>query len=103
MASQKQSEFELHAKAILGLPVDTSLLNPSASKVIYGDHDADHICFEGVDQALQIPGVDIRLFGKPKSFKKRRMGVILAFSNTMESALESVKEAALKIKTKLKR
>jgi phosphoribosylglycinamide formyltransferase 2 len=103
MASQKQSEFELHAKAILGLPVDTSLLNPSASKVIYGDHDADHICFEGVDQALQIPGVDIRLFGKPKSFKKRRMGVILAFSNTMESALQSAKEAALKIKTKLKR
>ena len=103
MASQRQSEFELHAKAILGLPVDTSLLNPSASKVIYGDYDADHIYFEGVDQALQIPGVDVRLFGKPKSFKKRRMGVILAFSNTMESALESVKEAALKIKTKLER
>jgi phosphoribosylglycinamide formyltransferase 2 len=103
MASQRQSEFELHAKAILGLPVDTSLLNPSASKVIYGDYDADHIYFEGVDQALQIPGVDIRLFGKPKSFKKRRMGVILASSNNMESALESVKEAALKIKTKLKR
>ena len=103
MASQRQSEFELHAKAILGLPVDTSLSNPSASKVIYGDHDADHIYFEGVDQALQIPGVDIRLFGKPKSFKKRRMGVILASSNNMESALESVKEAALKIKTKLKR
>jgi phosphoribosylglycinamide formyltransferase 2 len=103
MASQKQSEFELHAKAILGLPVDTSLLNPSASKVIYGDHDADHIYFEGVDQALQIPGVDIRLFGKPKSFKMRRMGVILASSNTMESALGCVKEAALKIKTKLER
>ena len=103
MASQKQSEFELHAKAILGLPVDTSLLNPSASKVIYGDHDADHIYFEGVDQALQIPGVDIRLFGKPKSFKRRRMGVILASSNTMESALGCVKEAALKIKTKIER
>ena len=53
MASQRQSEFELHAKAILGLPVDTSLVNPGASKVIYGDHDADHIYFEGVDQALQ--------------------------------------------------
>ena len=90
MASQRQSEFELHAKAILGLPVDTSLLNPSASKVIYGDYDADHIYFEGVDQALQIPGVDIRLFGKPKSFKKRRMGVILASSNNMEAALRQV-------------
>ena len=101
MASQRQSEFELHAKAILGLPVDTSLLNPSASKVIYGDHDADHIYFKGVDQALQEPGVDIRLFGKPNSFKKRRMGVILASSNTMEAALNNVKKAALKIKTKL--
>ncbi len=103
MASQKQSEFELHAKAILGLPVDTSLSNPSASKVIYGDHDADHIYFEGVDQALQIHGVDVRLFGKPKSFKKRRMGVILASSNSMEAALNNAKEAALKIKTKLER
>ena len=103
MASQKQSEFELHAKAILGLPVDTSLSNPSASKVIYGDHDADHVSFEGVDQALQIPGVDVRLFGKPKSFKKRRMGVILASSNSMEAALNNAKEAALKIKTKLER
>ena len=103
MASQRQSEFELHAKAILGLPVDTSLSNPSASKVIYGDHDADHVYFEGVDQALQIPGVDVRLFGKPKSFKKRRMGVILASSNSMEAALNNAKEAALKIKTKLER
>ena len=103
MASQKQSEFELHAKAILGLPVDTSLSNPSASKVIYGDHDADHVYFEGVDQALQELGVDIRLFGKPTSFKKRRMGVILASSNTMEAALNNVKKAALKIKTKLER
>jgi phosphoribosylglycinamide formyltransferase 2 len=103
MASQRQSEFELHAKAILGLPVDTSLSNPSASKVIYGDHDADHVYFEGVDQALQIPGVDVRLFGKPKSFKKRRMGVILASSDTMEAALKNAKEAALKIKIKLKR
>ena len=103
MASQRQSEFELHAKAILGFPVDTSLSKPGASKVIYGNHDADHIYFEGIDQALKVPGVDIRLFGKPKSFKKRRMGVILASSNTMESALERVKKAALKIKTKLKR
>jgi len=103
MASQKQSEFELHAKAILGLPVDTSLSNPSASKVIYGDHDADHVYFEGVDKALQIPGVDVRLFGKPKSFKKRRMGVILASSNSMEVALYNAKKAALKIKTKLER
>jgi len=102
MASQTQSEFELHAKAILGLPVDTSLLRPGASKVIYGDHDADEIYFEGVDQALQIPGIDIRLFGKPKSFKKRRMGVILASSDTMKAAINNAKKASSKIKIKIK-
>ena len=102
MASQIQSEFELHAKAILGLPVDTSLSRPGASKVIYGDYDVDDIYFEGVDQALQIPGVDIRLFGKPKSFKKRRMGVILASSETVEAAVENAKKAFSKIKTKIK-
>ena len=102
MASQTQSEFELHAKAILGLPVDTSLLRPGASKVIYGDHDADEIYFEGVDQALQIPGIDIRLFGKPKSFKKRRMGVILASSDTVKAAINKAKKASTKIKTKIK-
>ena len=102
MASQTQSEFELHAKAILGLPVDTSLLRPGASKVIYGDHDADEIYFEGVDQALQIPGIDIRLFGKPKSFKKRRMGVILASSDTVKAAINNAKKAFSKIKTKIK-
>ncbi|MDA7691480.1 formate-dependent phosphoribosylglycinamide formyltransferase [Methylophilaceae bacterium] len=102
MASQIQSEFELHAKAILGLPVDTSLLRPGASKVIYGDHDADEIYFEGVDQALQIPGIDIRLFGKPKSFKKRRMGVILASSDTLKAAINNAKKASSKIKIKIK-
>ena len=102
MVSQTQSEFELHAKAILGLPVDTSLLRPGASKVIYGDHDADEIYFEGVDQALQIPGIDIRLFGKPKSFKKRRMGVILASSDTVKAAINNAKKASSKIKIKIK-
>ena len=102
MVSQTQSEFELHAKAILGLPVDTSLSRPGASKVIYGDHDADEIYFEGVDQALQIPGIDIRLFGKPKSFKKRRMGVILASSDTVKAAINNAKKASSKIKIKIK-
>ena len=102
MVSQTQSEFELHAKAILGLPVDTSLRRPGASKVIYGDHDADEIYFEGVDQALQIPGIDIRLFGKPKSFKKRRMGVILASSDTLKAAIDNAKKASSKIKIKIK-
>src|SRR6056300_75636 len=99
MASQRQSEFELHAKAILGLPVDTSLSKPSASKVIYGDYDADHIYFEGVDKALQIHGVDIRLFGKPQSFKKRRMGVILAHAEDIQHARNKAQQAKSIIKT----
>ena len=102
MTSQTQSEFELHAKAILGLPVDTSLARPGASKVIYGNYDADEIYFEGVDQALQIPGIDIRLFGKPKSFRRRRMGVILASSDNLKTAIDNAKKAASKIKTKIK-
>ena len=79
---------------------EVEILGPS--KVIYGDHDADEIYFEGVDQALQIPGIDIRLFGKPKSFKKRRMGVILASSDTVKAAINNAKKASSKIKIKIK-
>ncbi|MBA1332289.1 phosphoribosylglycinamide formyltransferase, partial [Candidatus Endoriftia persephone str. Guaymas] len=66
MASQYQNEFELHARAILGLPVDTSLRENAASAVIYGGLEAKGIAFEGVAEALQIPGSDLRLFGKPQ-------------------------------------
>jgi len=78
LATQWQSEFELHARALLGLPVDASLRNPGASRVIYGGVDAAGIVFDGVDQALRIEGTDLRLFGKPESFVRRRMGVALA-------------------------
>ncbi len=77
MASQAQSEFELHARAILGLPVDTALRECAASAVIYGELDAPGIGFAGVAHALEVPGSALRLFGKPESFKKRRMGVAL--------------------------
>lgn len=98
MASQLQSEFELHAKAILGLPVNVALNSPAASAVIYGKHDAKGIAFEGVADALREPGVDIRLFGKPESFERRRMGVILAIANDVESARVRAKQAAAKVK-----
>lgn len=94
MASQRQSEFELHAKAILGLPIDVSLLSPAASAVIYGKHDAAGVAFEGVAKALQIPGTDIRLFGKPVSFPKRRMGVALALAADIDTARHNAKAAA---------
>ena len=78
MITQWQNEFELHARAILGLPVDTSLRNPGASAVVYGGVEAAGIAFDGVDEALSEPGTELRLFGKPESFVKRRMGVALS-------------------------
>lgn len=98
MASQRQSEFELHAKAILGLPVDTSLFKPAASAVIYGQLEESAIAFEGVAEALAMPGVDIRLFGKPQSFARRRMGVALATADEIESARTTARQAAQTVK-----
>jgi phosphoribosylglycinamide formyltransferase 2 len=100
MITQKQSEFELHAKAILGLPVDTSLSNPGASAVIYGGHDCDAISYENIPKALAGHGVDIRLFGKPQSFKRRRMGVILAHADDIQHARNKAQQARSQIKTK---
>ena len=99
MITQKQSEFELHAKAILGLPVDTSLSNPGASAVIYGGHDCEAIQFQNIPQALAEQGVDIRFFGKPQSFKKRRMGVILAHAEDIQHARNKAQQAKSIIKT----
>jgi len=98
MISQKQSEFELHARAILGLQVDVSLQTPGASAVIYGGVDAAGIRFEGVDAALQIPGTDLRLFGKPVSFTNRRMGVALAEGIDTDQARQRAKAAAALVK-----
>ncbi|MCM2297510.1 formate-dependent phosphoribosylglycinamide formyltransferase [Rhodoferax sp.] len=101
LTTQWQSEFELHARAILGLPVNTALRNPGASAVIYGDIDATGIVFDGVDEALRVPGTDIRLFGKPESFVKRRMGVALAAHANMEQARVNAKLAASKVKPRV--
>ena len=98
LASQHQSEFALHAHAILGLPVDASLRNPGASAVIYGGVDAKAIAFDGVDLALEVPGSDLRLFGKPESFTRRRMGVALARGADTDQARERAKEAAKRVR-----
>ena len=98
LCTQWQSEFELHARAILGLPVDTALKSPGASAVIYGGVDATGIVFDGVDQALAVPGTDLRLFGKPESFTKRRMGVALAHAADVDTARQRAKEAAARVK-----
>jgi phosphoribosylglycinamide formyltransferase 2 len=94
LATQHQSEFELHARALLGLPVDTSLRSPGASSVIYGGVDAKAMVFDGVADALAIPGTDLRLFGKPESFTKRRMGVAVAHAPTVEEARTRAKAAS---------
>ena len=98
MATQRQNEFELHARAILGLPVDVSLREPGASAVIYGGIDAAGIAFDGVAEALSAPGVDIRLFGKPQAFVRRRRGVALATAATTDNARQAAKAAAAKVK-----
>jgi phosphoribosylglycinamide formyltransferase 2 len=98
MATQWQNEFELHARAILGLPVNTALRSPGASAVIYGGVDAVGIVFDGVEEALRVPNSDIRLFGKPESFVKRRMGVALVFDADVEVARTQAKRAASKVK-----
>ena len=98
LCTQHQSEFELHARAILGLPVDTRLRNPGASAVIYGGMDAMGIVFDGVDEALRVEGTDLRLFGKPESFAKRRMGVALARAQDVDTARSNAKLAASKVR-----
>ncbi len=98
MTSQVQSEFELHARAILGLPVSTALRAPGASAVIYGTMDEKGIAFEGVDEALRVPESDLRLFGKPEAFVRRRMGVALAGGATIEEARRRARLAASKVR-----
>ena len=97
MCTQVQSEFELHARAILGLPVDTRLSTPGASAVIYGGVDARGIRYEGVADALRVPGSDLRLFGKPESYKRRRMGVALARGDDVAQARERAQECARRV------
>jgi len=98
MASQRFSEFELHARAILGLPVNVGLRAPGASAVIYGGVDSRNLAFDGVSEALAVPESDLRLFGKPESFERRRMGVALATGKDTDEARERAKLAASRVK-----
>ena len=98
LCSQRFSEFELHARAILGLPVDTALREPGASAVIYGGVDAGALRYEGVAEALAVPRSDLRLFGKPESFVKRRMGVAVANGADVEEARARAKRAAGRVR-----
>jgi phosphoribosylglycinamide formyltransferase 2 len=97
MCTQAQNEFDLHARAILGLPVDTRRIAHGASAAIYGGVDAKGIRFEHVDQALLVPHSDLRLFGKPESYRKRRMGVALATAESVDEARVRAKECAARV------
>ena len=98
LCSQRFSEFELHARAILGLPVDTALREPGASAVIYGGMEESGIAFAGLEEALTVPRSDLRLFGKPASFTKRRMGVAVANGAAIAEARERAKLAASRVR-----
>jgi phosphoribosylglycinamide formyltransferase 2 len=98
LVSQPLSEFALHARAILGLPVDVTLREPGASAVIYGGLEAVGIAFEGVDEALAVPTAELRLFGKPESFERRRMGVALARGHDVDEARERARLAACRVR-----
>ncbi len=97
MCSQVQNEFELHARAILGLPVNIALRAPGASAVIYGQLEQQGIAFAGVDEALRVPQSDLRLFGKPEAFIRRRMGVALANGTDTAEARARAKLAASRV------
>lgn len=101
MCSQRLSEFELHARAILGLPVDVSMKAAGASAVIYGGLDSVNLQYEGLEAALNVPGSDIRLFGKPEAFTRRRMGVALAIGDDTSEARTRAKLAASLVKTSI--
>ena len=97
LASQFQSEFELHARAILGLPVNTTRHSMAASAVIYAGVDDLNLSFSGLNLALVHPDTDLRLFGKPEGFKRRRMGVATARAETTDQARELAQQTAAQI------
>ncbi len=98
MATQWQNEFELHARALLGLPVSAALRNAGASAVIYGGMAARGIAFEGVAEAMAVPQSDLRLFGKPEAFERRRMGVALAYGDDPDECRERARLAAGRVR-----
>ncbi len=98
MITQAQNEFALHVRAILGLPVGTRMRRAGASAVIYGGISGEGVVFEGVDEALRIPETNLRLFGKPVSYERRRMGVALAAADNVDVARRRAKDCAAKVR-----
>ncbi len=98
MISQDQSQFALHARAILGLPIpEITFHGPSASSVILVSGESNHVTFNGIDEALSQANTQVRLFGKPEVSGQRRMGVALARDTTVEAARQKAIDASSKI------
>jgi phosphoribosylglycinamide formyltransferase 2 len=98
MISQDQSQFALHARAILGLPIpEITFHGPSASSVILVSGESDHVTFHGIDEALGQTNTQVRLFGKPEVSGQRRMGVALARDTSVETAKQKAMDASSKI------
>ena len=103
MISQDLSEFALHARAVLGLPIpEVRFFGASASKAIVVEGDATEVVFSGVEEALAMPGVQVRFFGKPEVHGHRRYGVILATDENTDKAVAKAIEAFNKIKVENK-
>ena len=99
MVSQHQSEFALHARAILGLPIgQISLIGPGASAVILAAHASESPQFTGLAEALQVPTSQVRRFGKPRAYPNRRMGVALALGDSIETALLRARTCAERVR-----
>jgi len=103
LISQFPNEFELHLRAVLGLPIPSiEFAGPSASAVILATEESDSVAYHGVADALALGAagnpVDVRIFAKPKALKNRRMGVALARSDSIESAVERAKAAAARVR-----
>ena len=102
MISQDMSEFALHARAILGLPVpEIKFYGPSASKAIVVEGNTKEYEFCNLDKVVEEPGVQIRIFGKPEIIGHRRVGVILATAETVEEALAKAERAYAKLEVKV--
>lgn len=102
MISQDKSEFALHARALLGLPIpEIRFYGPSASRAVVVEGDTDKIVFSNLEEALSEPGTDMRIFGKPEVHGHRRMGVILATADTVEEAKAKAERAYNKLKVEV--
>ncbi|WP_018019409.1 formate-dependent phosphoribosylglycinamide formyltransferase [Corynebacterium ciconiae] len=97
MATQRFSEFELHARAVMGFPVDVTLTSPGAAAVINGATEGHALRYTGIYEAMSVPEVDLRLFGKADSYPGRRLGVALATAETIDEAREHARHAAASV------